>query len=584
MKTKVKLTLGVGLLFFFIILLASLSTFYINALNKDTHNILVANYNTLDYTRNMLIALDENMTSPESINKFRENLRKQQHNITEVGEKELTETLSSDFEKLLKNPQHSFLHNAIRKDLTDIMLLNMQAIERKSNVAKQTANAALWWIPLIGTLCFLIAFILLVNLPGNIANPIKELTKSIKQIAAKNYKERVHFESHSEFGELAHAFNVMAQKLEEYDSSKLAKLLFEKKRVETLINNMHDPVIGLDENHIILFANEEAFKVIGLNKEDIIGKNAKDIALSNDLIRNLMSDLVTGVYPSKKTKDKPLKIYADNKESYFDKEIIDITITPTGEEKSNHIGHVIVLRNITPFKELDFAKTNFISTVSHEFKTPISSIKMSLQLLENEQIGKLNEEQKNLIESIKEDSNRLLKITGELLNMTQAESGNIQLSIIPVDPKEILMYALNATRTQAEQKQIKIDLNFPENLPMVQADNEKTAWVLTNLISNAIRYSFDNSNIILSIYSDNGHVKFSVKDNGQGIAPQYKYKIFDRYFRVPGTKKEGTGLGLAICKEFIEAQGGQISVESEIGSGSTFTVTLNSIASKDQVL
>lgn len=126
---------------------------------------------------------------------------------------------------------------------------------------------------------------------------------------------------------------------------------------------------------------------------------------------------------------------------------------------------MIILRNITEYKELDFAKTNFIATVSHEFKTPISSIKMSLQLLEKEEIGNLNTEQRNLLDSIKDDASRLLKITSELLNMTQVESGNIQLSILPADPKEILRFAIQATQTQADQKTSSLKLNVLHQFP-----------------------------------------------------------------------------------------------------------------------
>ena len=198
---------------------------------------------------------------------------------------------------------------------------------------------------------------------------------------------------------------------------------------------------------------------------------------------------------------------------------------------------------------------------------------MNLQLLGNKQIGELNEEQQSLLESIKDDASRLLKITGELLNMTQLESGSIQMSVMPSKPEDILDYAIHANRSAAEQKQIKLETSIPDGLSMVLADNEKTAWVLTNLISNAIRYSYDNSIIYLKIFEENGLTKFSVTDTGQGIAPQYIDKIFDRYFRVPGSKKEGTGLGLSISKEFIEAQGGTITVNSDFGSGSTFTVS-----------
>jgi two-component system, NtrC family, sensor histidine kinase KinB len=573
-KIKTKLTLGVGLLFLLIILLSLVGAKYINELKTDTENILVANYNSLEYSRNMLTALEDR--TEKAFLKFETNLLNQENNITEIGEPEITSEIRSSFNTFKINKSDSSLESAIRKDVFRLMDMNMQAIQRKSEVAKVTADNAVFWIVITGTLCFLIAFVLLVNLPSNIANPIKELTESIKQIASRNYSERVNFESHSEFGQLAKSFNTMAQKLEEYNNSNLAKLMMEKKRIEALINNMHDPVIGLDENLKVIFANEEAIKISGLTNTELIGKLAQELAVKNDLIRSLIQDLMIGEMDNGH-KQAPIKIFSENKESYFEKETLHISITPTGEANSRLVGHVIFLRNVTTYKELDFAKTNFIATVSHEFKTPISSIKMSLQLLENEQIGKLNDEQKNLIDSIKDDASRLLKITGELLNMTQVESGNIQLSILPSDPKDILLYAINATKTQADQKQITFEISCPDNIPKIQADNEKTAWVLTNLISNAIRYSYDNSIIYLAIQQTSNQVQISVRDTGQGIAPQYKDKIFDRYFRVPGTKKEGTGLGLAISKEFIEAQGGQITVDSEFGAGSTFTITLKSL-------
>lgn len=573
MKIKTKLTLGVGLLFLMILLLSTVSAKYMFELKSDTENVLVDNYRTLEYSRNMLVSLE--IGTEDALKKLDDNLLKQENNTTEINEKEVTQELRNHFDLFRQNQSDSAIKSEIREDIFKLMDMNMQSIQRKSEMAKQTANSAVFWIAITGTLCFFIAFTLLINLPSNIANPLKELTESIKQIADKNYSERVHFESHSEFGELAKSFNAMAQKLEEYNNSNLAKLMMEKKRVETLIDKMHDPVIGLDEKMRVIFTNEEANQILGLPESELIGLLSKDLALKNDLLRELVKDIVET--ESNKSGLKPIKIFANGKESYFEKDIQHISIVPTGEKIAKVVGHVILLRNVTEYKELDSAKTNFIATVSHEFKTPISSIKMSLQLLENEQVGKLNPEQQNLVDSIKDDAKRLLKITGELLNMTQVESGNIQLSILPSDPREILQYAINATKTQAEQKQIQFEINCPDRVSKVQADNEKTAWVLTNLISNAIRYSYDNSIVYLTIQEATSQIKISVKDTGQGIAPQYKDKIFDRYFRVPGTKKEGTGLGLSISKEFLEAQGGQISVDSEFGAGSTFTLTLNKV-------
>lgn len=578
MKIKKKLTFGVGLLFCLIILLAGVSMWYINELKRDTNNILTANYNTMEYSRNMLLALDEMKDNPKAVSKFGSNLEKQLHNMTERNEDNVTLDIAENFEKLKVDMTNDTIQGYIRTDIAKLMELNMGAIEQKSEIANNTAEAAIVWIVVTGALCFLIAFGLLIKLPNNIAKPIRELTESIRQIANQNYSQRVHFEGHNEYGDLAKSFNTMAEKLEEYSSSRLEKILKEKKRVETLINNMHDPVIGLDENKVILFVNDEALKITGLTRAEIINKSVVDIAVSNDLIRTLIVDIIK---PSKETDKKiPLKIYTDNKESYFEKEIINIEVTPTGEERSELIGYVILLKNITPFKELDSAKTNFIATISHELKTPISSIKMSTQLLEHLETGKLNDEQKQLVESIKDDSSRLLKITGELLNMSQVETGNIQLNIQATDPRIILQYAIDTTKIQADQKHVVLQSDIEEDIPFVHADAEKTAWVMTNFLTNAIRYSIEKSEVIISLKKHPEGVLFSVRDTGKGIDGRYKKKIFERYFQVPGSSKSGTGLGLAISKEFIETQGGTIDVETAQGMGSTFFFVLPSVAEK----
>ena len=571
MKIKTKLNLGVGLLFLLIIILSLVGAFYIFSIKKDTENILKANYNTLEYSRNMLLSLDAiNGNTEKAIAAFETNLAKQTLNVTEVGEGDATLNLKRNFDDLKKNKIDETLKSQIRQDIFEIMKLNMVAIKQKSDLAKHTAETANLWIAITGSLCFLIAFNLLINLPNNIANPIKELTESIKEVANKNYSERVHFMSHNEFGDLAKSFNTMAQKLEEYHNSNLYKLLFEKKRLETLINNMHDPIIGLDNEGLILFVNDEALKIIGMKSEDVIGKTATTLALTNDLMKSLIVKKLESESQLLGQKMLPMKIFADGKESYFEKENVNITIQPTGEDDTIDIGDVVILRNITPFKELDFAKTNFIATISHELKTPISSIKLSLLLLGKEQNGILNDEQKYLIESIKDDSERLLKITGELLELSQVETGNIQLNIEKSNPYEIVQYATEAVKMQAEQKQIELVVEADENLSNIKADSEKTAWVLINFLTNAIRYSSEQSVITVKLKSDNHQISFTVIDTGKGIDNRYRSKVFDKYFQIPGSHKTGTGLGLAISKEFIEAQGGTIGVESELGLGSAF--------------
>lgn len=574
-KIKTKLTLGVGLLFTLILLLSGVATMYLHQLKADTENILVANYQSLEYSRNMLTAL-ENPTQ-ENLEKFQQNLQLQENNITEISEPELTRNIRKGYQQLAQSTADSLVKATIKQNVFALMEMNMQAIQRKSEVAHTTADKAVLWIAVTGTLCFFIAFILLINLPASIANPIQTLTQSIQQIAIKKYTERVHFQSNSEFGELAKSFNIMAEKLEEYNNSNLAKIVQEKQRIETLINTMYDPVLGLDENQQIIFANEQAIHIANVPHENLVGKNATEIALQNDLIRSLINDLHTPNQTDESTLKTPIRISTHNKESYFEKEIIPISIVPTGETTAKMVGHVIFLRNVTSYKELDFAKTNFIATVSHEFKTPIAAIKMSLQLLAMEKVGILNTEQKQLLESIGDDANRLLKITSELLNVTQIESGKMQLAIQPTPVHTLLQYAVKATHIQALEKQVQVHIPPQTHDILVQADYDKTAWVLTNLISNAIRYSYEYASVQIHIIEKPNSVEIMVQDTGQGIAPQYLDKIFNRYFKVPGTKKEGTGLGLAISKEFMEAQGGSIQVQSEFGAGSIFTISIPTV-------
>ena len=573
MKIKTKLNAGVGLLFFMIIVLSTLGGWFIYQLKKDTQNILAANYNTLQYSRNMLLSLEEIGKEPFALLEFQKNLDLQRQNITESGEKEATQNIHEHFSELQNDQGNYSLHSAIRKDIAELMQLNMNAIQIKSGIANTTAQNAIAVISIAGTLCFLIAFILMVNLPANISNPIRELTSSIHQIANQNYRQRVQFESNSEFGELAKSFNTMAEKLQEYSESRIDKILKGKKRIETLIDNMHDAVIGIDENRKVLFVNDEALKISGLKKENFVGKLIQDVAVSNDLVRDLIKEIINP--DVEKNPAELLKIFVEGKENYFEKEILDIKVIPTGEKVSSFIGQVIMLRNITPFKELDLAKTRFIGTVSHEFKTPISSIQMGLQLLENEKIGSLNEEQQKLIKGIEDDTVRLLKITGELLNIAQLETGVSQLNIRPFKINHMIEEVIKTNKSAADKRQIFIHTDLDSTLDVMNADQEKTLWVLNNIVSNAIRYSYEQSKVIIKVERINSeHVKFSVTDRGLGIEEQYLKHIFTRYFRVPGTKTEGTGLGLSISKEFIEAQGGSIYVESEIGNGSIFSFIL----------
>jgi signal transduction histidine kinase len=566
MNIKNKLRVGIGFIFLMALICSGMADYYLTRLSNDSKAILKDNYRSLVYVKNIEQALDypQNVNTASKLKTIEANISKEEQNITEPGEEQLADSLRSNFEVYKLNSSNPVVTATLSAKLRGIMYnirqLNMNGIVQRNAKATGTADQAIILVSLIGSLCFLIAFTFVVNFPSYIANPVKELLLGIKEIANKNYSKRLVFPAKDEFGDLAIAFNQMAGKLKDYESSNLASVIFEKKRIETIINSMSDAIVGIDDKQFIIFANKVACSLIGMSEDKLTAQYAPNIALENDLLRNMLY-----------VNQPKMKLSVDNRDSYFTRDILDVM----NEDKI--IGKVIILKNITDYEQLNDAKTTFIATVSHELKTPLASIRMSLKLLEDSRVGEVNGEQKQLIQNIDADTHRLLQITAELLDAAQAETGKLNLHFGNTHPKNIVEYAVKAIRSLAEQKQIAIIVNCNDKLPEVMADLDKTTWVLINLLSNAIKYSPENGAITLDVKKKHNQIEFAVKDDGRGIDDKYLARIFERYFRIPGAEadKTGTGLGLAIAKDFIEAQGGSIGVESEVGEGSRFHFNLN---------
>ena len=347
---KSKIALGIGVLFTLLLAVSIVAIVFINILSSKTENLLTANYNTIRYCSEMSEAIDDVAMNPAALTKFETNLIAQEHNITEVGEFEATQQLRDYFEDLKKGNRNPDLLHHINNQIYRIYQLNQQALERKNNNALSTAHSAKLWITLLTSLIVLMSFSLVLNFPGYIANPIRLLTEGIKEVAQKNYDKRIYLDNKDEFGEMADAFNIMAKKLYDYEHSNLSRLMFEKKRVETIINQMEDAVIGLDATNKVLFINHMAEGLFNLKEKDITAKYAPDVAIYNDLFRTILQ---------KKPNSTPLKIIVNGKESYFS---VDYR---TVYNEDVNIGEVITLKDITSFKELDISKTNLLATISH---------------------------------------------------------------------------------------------------------------------------------------------------------------------------------------------------------------------------
>jgi signal transduction histidine kinase len=559
LSIKTKIASGIAVMFGLLMVTCIVALVALNLVSAKMENLLTANYKTIRYCNQMMHALNALPQSPQAYREFEAALSAQEKNITEPGEFSATAKVRAYFSQLQSGNRPQAVLDSINDTLYYISIINQRALEHKNRQALGTAASAKLWLTILTTLVMLVCFSLAFNLPGVVAAPLGQITEGIREIGRMNYKARINLSNKDEFGEMATAFNKMAERLDEWESSSMARIMFEKSRIDSIINQMEDAVFGLDAEGRILFINSAAAALFFINPSEVTGKLANDVAQHNDLLRAILSnDLVY-----------PLKIVVDNKEQFFN--LNQKAVVSDGKS----LGDVYTLKNITQYKELDLSKTNLLATISHELKTPISSIKMSANLLADARIGAVNAEQHEMVANIIDDADRLLRLTAELLNLTQIETGNIQLRFQHIQPKLIVDEAVAAVNMQAHQKSIQIVQHMPDLLPLILADADKTALVLVNLLSNAIKYSPNNSTVSVSLKQEGSKVSFVVQDEGEGIDDIYLSRIFDRYFKVPGSiNKTGTGLGLAISKEFIEAQNGKITVKSQIGKGSSFQFSL----------
>ncbi len=566
MKLKTKLALGVVVLFTFLVLIAGLGLFSLYQLESNTESILKNNYESVKYMNRIIDVTDSLSTGSMVMIELDSLIGLQERNVTERGEAALTGRLRENYQRLKIDPLDSLALADLHQSTVNIQRLNMQAVEAKSSTAVAAVQNAYKYLTALATLVVMVALVIIFNLPGYIANPIAQLNAAIQSVSRKSYEERLSVERTDEFGELAETFNQMVEKLDEYEHSNLANLLFEKKRIETIINRMNDPVLGLDQKNKVVFANRQTLELLNLREEQLVNQYAPDVAVENDLLRNMIRQ-------EPEDSHKLITIAIDGKEHFYLRETAGIDYVPTGETEKQPIGRVILLRDVTTFKELDVAKTNFIATISHELKTPIASIQMGSSLLNDGRLGTLNTEQQKIATSLQEESARLSRLVSELLDLSQAESGRMKLNIRPQQVPPLVERAIQSVTMQAQRKNVVIRQEFQNELPPVGVDAEKTTWILTNLLTNAIRHSPENGVVDVRAFAAGVHLRIEVADYGSGIEPRYLDRIFDRFFQIPGAVT-GTGLGLTICKEIMQSQHGEIGVSSELGKGSRFFVEL----------
>ncbi|TPG67008.1 ATP-binding protein [Hymenobacter nivis] len=577
MNLKTKITLGFLALLVLLGSIGGYAYYTVRGLSTGSGNILTANFYSVELGQQMLQALDQMEIAPGAPGaspRFQQALTREAGNITEAGERALVDSLTQTLNVFQRQPTVPALEQ-LRAQTHRVIRLNTLALRHKNDQLAQQANGAGRNLLLVATLAVLLALLLVGSVPEAAVLPLRKLTNALEHATSSNFAASIPVESYDEFGRVARAFNRMLVQLQEYRTSTLAELVTERNRARSVVNGLDEGLLLLDENGRILLANPVLGELLGLPVAQLVDQLAADVAQRNDLLATMLRPLGAPRRATAIAETPLLTVTRNGEEAYYRLAVQDLVNFNEASDKTEFVGQVLTLRNVSDFKKLDQVKSNFLATVSHELKTPLSSINMSLKLLQTDKIDAA--ERTRVTDGIRRETQRLLRLVGELLDVSRLDPGaGIELNFGPTALPDVVAFATATVQAQIDNKQLRLATELPADLPAVRADVEKTTWVLINLLANAIRYSPTGETLTVRAAPAGKFVQLTVQDQGPGIAAEHHDKIFQRFAQIPDKTgyQGGSGLGLSIAREFITAQGGRLWVESELGSGSAFHFTL----------
>jgi len=457
--------------------------------------------------------------------------------------------------------------NKLRAECDHLLQLNQRAMLGKSEAAAGVAQLWFYRTLLVAGILVAAGILLAFFLANRIVEPLLLLTATTTRMAGGDLDARVTVSSHDEVGVLAAEYNRMAERIRQLRSSDLGRLLVAQQTTEAAIDSLYDPVIVTDGEGHVTKLNPAAEEIFGSENENTgkhVGEIARDARITGAVAEALESQRpVAGEGMS-----SVLPLAVDGSERAF-----RLRTTPMRDNGHRLLGAVTILEDITHLREIDRLKSEFIATASHELRTPLTSVQMGVHLLLEGALGELTDNQNEVLQACRQDCERLDKLMRDLLDLSKIEAGESQPQFTPISARDLLCTAVKELRPQVEAKGLKLTVEAPVELPLVSVDRLQIDRVLSNLVINALRYTKEGEIKITAEQREN-YVAVSVSDTGSGIPVEYLPHIFDKFVQVPDAPTGGAGLGLAISKSIVEAHGGQISVQSQIGIGTTFAFTL----------
>lgn len=568
-------------------------------LERSVNNLMTANYKSIDAVYHMMEAIERQdsavlvyigIDAQQGISLFTQNQANfvnwqsiERGNVTESGEPAVLDALDKSYEEYCQtlyrlqerkdqNTQREYyrtttqpLFERIKDQCRQLIQINEQAMfaarQRTTDDARRSLLALLTGAVLVLVMGFAISQFFI----RRFLRPIALLSQRIAQVREGNLDLRMEATSRDETGELIREFNDMTHRLQDYARSSLGTLMSERNRSVAIVQSISDPLLVLDAGWRIQLINEAWARTFAVEDLTVaIGRHFLEVVHDGALFARI-EDLAEGYAGAR---EMTLHQIADR---YY-----NLSVTRLHGVDSGATGTIVALHDVTDIKELERVRTDFLASISHEFKTPLTSILMASSLLREGALGDLSADQAQAVQTVSEDGERLLALVNDLLELMRIESGREVYRMERCAIGDIAQAAVEAFQDIAGHRDITLRYVVPEDLPPIRVDFEKIRWVLNNLISNAINYSNAGDAIDVTAHAEGGFIHVSVHDTGIGIAPQYLERIFDKFVQMDGEDFEvrGTGLGLSVSKQIVQYHGGDIAVSSETGIGSTFTFTL----------
>jgi signal transduction histidine kinase len=607
MTLRTKLVLAQSPLMLGILVVGVLSLNTITELGKRSELILSENYRSVLAAQRMKESI-ERMDSaamfrysgkiPEARDmvalhrpRFEGELKVQEANITEPGEAESTRRLRSvwdryqekyrafdavqdpDAQKAVYFGELNPAFVAVKEAADDILTLNQDAMRMKSDHAQRAAER----LTRVTTMGFALALItgLLISaaLTHRALRPLSSLNQAARRIGEGDLEFRVRAEGEDEIAQLAREFNTMVERLNEYRNSSLGDLLRTQHQMQAALDSIPDPLLITAPGGEVLTVNSATRDLLEID----VGEEAADLWKFvppgvKEVLERVGGHVLSGKGPYvPRGFEESVRLAFPSGDRFF----LPRATAVYGKGRQV-VAAAIILQDITRLRRFDELRNDSVATVAHEFRTPLTSLQMAIHLCVSQKVGPLTEKQADLLEAAREDCARLQTLVEDLLNLSRIQTGKVEMQRRPVPLRELVDPQIAGHRSEAESRQVRLSAEMPSEAASVLADPVRISLVLSNLISNAIRHTGEGGRVTVRSVKNGSQVRVEVSDTGEGIAPEFRERIFEKFYQVPGAKVGGSGLGLTIAKEVVLAHEGQIGVESDIGKGSTFWFALPS--------